>query len=172
MSKTADVLMQEAVNTYQERNRVYGSSYHKHGEVMAALFPKGITLTTAHEFNLFGIYNMIVSKLCRLSQSREHQDSIHDIGVYSFMYEELLDLRAEMMDKVNQMADLLIPFDINPGFEDVVPTVLDPEEMKVRAAAGQITLRPFQARQHGYNPIDDVHTLKAQIEVLRSERGA
>src|SRR3954468_1205500 len=86
----ADELMDQAVGTYRERNAVYGSSYHKHGHVMAALYPEGLKLVTPHDFNLMGCLNMIISKLCRLSQTPEHRDSIHDIGVYAFMYEELV----------------------------------------------------------------------------------
>lgn len=88
----ADELMEVAARTYKERNKVYGDSYKRHGSIMKALYPEGVTLETEQDFNRFGVMNMIVSKLCRYSNNFEtggHQDSIHDLGVYSFMLEEL-----------------------------------------------------------------------------------
>ena len=83
--------MEEAVGTFRERNKIYGDNYHQHGKVMMALFPNGVNLSTEKEWNRFGIINMIVSKLTRYSQNwpESHEDSIHDMGVYSFMLQSL-----------------------------------------------------------------------------------
>jgi hypothetical protein len=87
----ADVLMQSGASTYRARNKVYGDSYHRHGQVMKALYPQGVELKTIEDFNRFGIVNMLVSKITRYANdpSLGHIDSIHDMGVYSFMLEEL-----------------------------------------------------------------------------------
>lgn len=145
----ADQLLEEAMTTYRERNKVYGSSYHKHGEVMAALYPKGLTLVTPHDFNLMGVLNMVVSKLCRLSQTPGHRDSIHDIGVYSFMYEELLAKRESQLAALTTMADTLIPFSCSEGMN--LPPVMSIEELKVHMAAGTVkagAARPLMSQSN------------------------
>lgn len=81
--------MQEAAATYQARRSVYGPSEAKFGAVMAALFPDGLHLDTEAEFVRFGIFTQMLSKLCRYTHdfSTPHVDSVHDLGVYSFMLE-------------------------------------------------------------------------------------
>lgn len=83
----------EALETFKERNKAYGDNYLTHGYVMKALFPDGVDLKTEKEYNRFGIVNMMVAKLTRYCQGwpTAHQDSIHDLGVYSFMLESLDD---------------------------------------------------------------------------------
>lgn len=83
--------LKQAAKTYQERNKVYGDSYKTQGDVLDALFPEGMNIT--HEdYNRIFMVNMIVSKLIRYCENFNdggHQDSIHDLGVYAFMLEEL-----------------------------------------------------------------------------------
>ncbi len=83
--------MRDALNTFEQRAKVYGDSCTRHGEVMKALFPNGIKLETQDDFNRFGILNMQISKIIRYTRSWKdrHIDSSHDLGVYSFMQEEL-----------------------------------------------------------------------------------
>ena len=83
--------IEDALETFKERNKIYGDNYHRHGKVMMALFPKGVTLETEKEWNRFGIVNMIVAKLTRYSENwpGSHEDSVHDMGVYSFMLQSL-----------------------------------------------------------------------------------
>jgi hypothetical protein len=92
MAKPIDNL-QKAIKTFSERNKTYGDNYIQHGKVMKALFPNGVDLRTEKEYNRFGVVNMMVAKLTRYSQGwpSAHQDSIHDLGVYSFMLESLDD---------------------------------------------------------------------------------
>lgn len=90
--KNAGDLMQEAMETYQKRNTLYGNSYHTFGEVMKALFPQGIEPQSVEDWNRLGVLNMIVSKLIRYTANFHdggHADSARDLGVYSFMLEEL-----------------------------------------------------------------------------------
>ena len=85
--------MKKALKTFEERNKLYGKNYITHGLVMKSLFPNGVDLKTEKEYNRFGIVNMMVAKLTRYCQGwpKSHQDSIHDLGVYSFMLESLDD---------------------------------------------------------------------------------
>jgi hypothetical protein len=84
--------MEQAIETFKERNKTYGDNYLQHGKVMQALFPNGVDLKTLKEHNRFGIINMIVAKLTRYCQGAQpHKDSIHDLGVYAFMLESIDD---------------------------------------------------------------------------------
>jgi len=89
-------IMEKAIATHESRNATYNNSFEEHGRIMVALFPDGITLSSVDDFNRFGVLNMIVSKLYRYCSNFElgHQDSIHDLGVYSFML-EYLDSKTE-----------------------------------------------------------------------------
>lgn len=80
-----------ALSTYAQRNRQYGNSYHKFGRVMMELFPNGVCLKTVEDFNRYGVLFMMMSKITRYSSDphKGHLDSVHDLGVYSFMLEEL-----------------------------------------------------------------------------------
>lgn len=91
-SLTAADLMTIGAQTYRERNAAYGDNYKQHGFIMDALFPKGINLVTVQDHNRFGIITMLAAKLCRYCNNFEkggHKDSIHDLGVYAFMLQEL-----------------------------------------------------------------------------------
>jgi hypothetical protein len=84
----ADIL-EQAAKTYRERNTMYGSNYLNVGEVMKAFFPDGIELKTPMDHTRFHIFCWIVGKLTRYANlwKKGHQDSIHDIVVYSAMLE-------------------------------------------------------------------------------------
>ena len=87
----ANDCMAQALKTYEQRKGQYGDSYLRHGKVMQAIFPAGIKLESREDFNRFGVLNMIVSKLVRYTVNWKdpHIDSIHDMGVYCFIDEEL-----------------------------------------------------------------------------------
>lgn len=94
MSKTFDKIIKEAKKTHKERAKIYRNTSTKFGDVMVAFFPDGITLATKDEWAEFGIFFQIVSKITRNSEvlikdKTSHKDSIHDIGVYAFMLEEM-----------------------------------------------------------------------------------
>lgn len=88
----ADQIMEQAIQTYRDRLAIYGNNAKdRHGEVMASFFPNGYTLGTADDFARFSIFNMIIAKLVRYTNDFDtpHQDSIHDVGVYAFVLEEM-----------------------------------------------------------------------------------
>lgn len=81
-------LLAEMANTYRERNAVYGDNWRRVGDVMMALYPNGVKLSTAEEFNRWHLFELIVVKLTRFVNSQlTHADSIHDIAVYAAMIE-------------------------------------------------------------------------------------
>lgn len=84
--------MEKALNTFKERNAIYGDSYLAHGSIMQSLFPDGVTLKTQSDFNRYSLINTIVAKMMRYVncfESGGHTDSAHDMIVYSAMLEEL-----------------------------------------------------------------------------------
>jgi hypothetical protein len=91
LTRVGKVLMR-ALDTHEARIKTYGNGGHiQYGAVMTVLFPKGLRLRTADEFARFHVFNMIVGKLCRYGRNYAtggHADSIHDLGVYSFILED------------------------------------------------------------------------------------
>lgn len=98
--KKAPDHLESGAETYRERNKTYGDSYHKFGKVMHALFPDGLKIgepnfpnSSIIDWNRLGVLTQIISKLCRYSNDFDnpHRDSIHDIMVYASMLMELED---------------------------------------------------------------------------------
>jgi hypothetical protein len=90
--KNAGDLLQDAADLFHERAKQYGPSYFTHGPVVAALFPEGLTLRSAEDFNRFAILNLMVTKLVRYCNNWSeggHQDSVADLAVYTKMLEEV-----------------------------------------------------------------------------------
>ena len=84
--------MRQALKTFEERNKVYKDTHTMHGNVLKAMFPKGIFLHDAVEHSRYVTFNQIVGKLCRYATNFTdggHQDSIHDVGVYAFILEAI-----------------------------------------------------------------------------------
>ncbi len=76
---------------YRERNAIYKNDYLEFGDVMAALFPEGITLKTGEEFNRFCLFVSMMIKMRRYSKnvlSGGHIDSLDDVAVFSQMLQE------------------------------------------------------------------------------------
>lgn len=85
-------ILERAIETFKARSAVYGKGHYDHGRVMAALFPSGLTLRSPGDFTRFATLNMMVAKLCRYTNNWDkggHADSVHDLGVYSFLMEEI-----------------------------------------------------------------------------------
>lgn len=85
-------ILERAKATYKERAAIYGKGHYDHGKVMAALFPEGLKLESPEDFTRFATLNMMVAKMCRYTRNFAnggHRDSIHDLGVYAFLMEEV-----------------------------------------------------------------------------------
>lgn len=88
VSNAVPDLLIAMADTYRERNAVYGDNWRNVGNVMMALYPDGIKLSTAEQFNMWHLFELIVVKLTRFANSKlSHADSIHDIAVYAAMLE-------------------------------------------------------------------------------------
>jgi hypothetical protein len=100
MTKTVPEILREGADTYEERNKLYGDNYKRHGAVMRALFPNGVNLHFADAHNRFGLLTQIVAKLTRYCENYNnggHQDSLHDLTVYAAMLAEVDAQSAEFL---------------------------------------------------------------------------
>ncbi|WLW40884.1 hypothetical protein GNAINCEL_00102 [Serratia phage KKP 3709] len=75
--KTAADVLAEMADTFRERNAVYKDNAAKVGEVMAVLFPDGVTLRTAADHKFYHLFELLIVKLTRFTNSGlKHEDSI------------------------------------------------------------------------------------------------
>jgi hypothetical protein len=85
-------ILEEAAETFRQRNQVYGNAFERFGDTMMSLFPAGIHIATREEWNRIGVYFHLVGKVVRYAANFEaggHQDSAHDAIAYSAMLEYL-----------------------------------------------------------------------------------
>jgi NADH dehydrogenase/NADH:ubiquinone oxidoreductase subunit G len=93
---SADTVLAEMSKTFKERNAVYKDNYKKVGQVMSVLFPDGVQLNTAADFDKWHLFELMIVKLTRfVNADLNHKDSIHDIAVYSAMIEAILENENE-----------------------------------------------------------------------------
>lgn len=84
--------LEKKAQLFEERNALYGNNYVRFGDFMKALFPNGVVLKTEQDFNRFGIFVQIVSKITRYAErfaNGGHGDSLDDNAVYSMMLKHL-----------------------------------------------------------------------------------
>lgn len=77
---------------HESRNAEYGDAYKKHGAVMLALFPEGVSLLSEADQARFNAFSNIVGKINRYAGTFArggHVDSLDDISVYAQMLQEL-----------------------------------------------------------------------------------
>jgi hypothetical protein len=90
--KTVPDMLRDAAKLYEVRNAFYGDNYKRFGPIMDMLFPNGIELKSSDDFNRFGIFVQVVSKVTRYAEMFTrggHPDSLDDNAVYSMMLQEL-----------------------------------------------------------------------------------
>jgi hypothetical protein len=83
----ADIL-RSAADLFEERNEVYADNYKNVGPMMAAMFPEGLQVQSAHDWNRLHILLLKIVKLTRYAQNWEtggHEDSTRDDIVYGGM---------------------------------------------------------------------------------------
>ena len=59
-NKRADALINDALNTFIEKRKIYGDSYIKHAKVMAEMFPEGVNLKTETDMARWSVLNLIM----------------------------------------------------------------------------------------------------------------
>lgn len=77
---------------YEQRNALYGDNYKRFGSIMTVLFPEGLTLQSADDWNRIGIFVQKMAKVTRYAanfRNGGHVDSLDDLSVYAQMLQEL-----------------------------------------------------------------------------------
>lgn len=88
---TVPDILRSMADTFEERNKVYGDNYKMVGPIMTILFPHGVQLRTADDFNKWHLLELTIVKLTRFAASgMTHVDSIHDAAIYCAMVEAQL----------------------------------------------------------------------------------
>lgn len=89
--QTADKVMEQMLATFRERGKVYKANYLMIGEVLAVMFPEGITLKTAEDHNKWHLFLLTMIKATRLANTGlNHEDSGLDMAVYASMFAGML----------------------------------------------------------------------------------
>lgn len=106
MAKSVPDMLRDNAGIYEQRNQLYGDNYKRFGKIMAILFPNGIDLQNADDFNRFGIFVQVVSKITRYAENFSrggHDDSLDDNAVYSMMLKELdIAFKLKEVEKVRR----------------------------------------------------------------------
>lgn len=90
--ETVPGILREAAATYEQRNPLYGDAYKHYGSAMMAFFPQGLYINEPEDWNRFGLFSMMVSKMTRIANNLTtggHRDSSLDLSVYAAMMTEL-----------------------------------------------------------------------------------
>jgi hypothetical protein len=90
--ETVPGILREAASTYEQRNPLYGDAYKHYGSAMMAFFPQGLFINEPEDWNRFGLFSMMVSKMTRIANNITvggHRDSSLDLSVYAAMMTEL-----------------------------------------------------------------------------------
>jgi hypothetical protein len=83
-----DQRLTDLADLFHVRNQQYGDSYLGIGPVMAAIFPAGLKLSSADDWNRFFCFFMCIGKLHRYAMKFDtggQQDSLDDTAVYAQM---------------------------------------------------------------------------------------
>jgi hypothetical protein len=90
--KTAAQCLKDALATYEARNAVYSNNYQLVGKVMVGLFPEGLTVKTAHDWERLHIFLLQVVKQSRYARNWDnggHGESMDDLTVYAAILNEI-----------------------------------------------------------------------------------
>jgi hypothetical protein len=85
---TPDRRLANLGDLFRDRNAMYGDSYLQFGPVIKAMFPDGLVLRSAEDWNRFALFFMCVVKLHRYAMKFHdggQRDSLDDIAVYAQM---------------------------------------------------------------------------------------
>lgn len=89
-------ILEEMAATFRDRNAVYGDNWRMVGQLMAVMFPEGVRLQAAEDYDVWHLFELMIVKLSRFAISKTtHIDSIHDLAVYAAMIEAILKQRKE-----------------------------------------------------------------------------
>lgn len=89
-------ILEEMARTFRERNKQYGDNWRMVGQLMVVMFPQGVQLHSAADYDLWHLFELLIVKLSRFAIGKlQHKDSIHDLAVYAAMIEGILKQREK-----------------------------------------------------------------------------
>lgn len=92
MNRRPDVIMEEMLATFRERNKLYGDNYLKMGKVLQTMFPDGVFLKTEKDFAKWHLFEWMIGKITRLAATNlTHEDSALDTAVYAAMLRSVME---------------------------------------------------------------------------------
>lgn len=103
--KRAPDYLEEGAKIFRMRGEVYGDNYLNFGKLLIQLFPNGLTLKTAEDFDLFCAFLNVQMKLTRYASAlmtgqNGHIDSAIDASVYAAMLTEITErVQVAMTEK-------------------------------------------------------------------------
>jgi hypothetical protein len=88
-------MMEKWTDTYRRKNENYGNSWLLTGQILALVFPEGVTLDTPRKFIVIGMVTRMLDKILRYARleltaeqdkvGEKSSESALDLGVYGFM---------------------------------------------------------------------------------------
>jgi hypothetical protein len=92
--------LEDAIEIFKTRNARYKDSFSRWGPVFQALFPDGIEIHSADDWNRITCLGHLIDKLIRYTTffDEPHADSILDLGNYAFILRGL-DAEIEHRDE-------------------------------------------------------------------------
>jgi hypothetical protein len=88
MKPTVKSRLEDLADIHAERQAIYGDNYMYIGEIMMGMFPRGMHIKTAEEFNRLHLFFHLVGKLSRYARQMPdggHDDSLDDTAVYAMI---------------------------------------------------------------------------------------
>lgn len=87
-------------DTLESRAADYGYNAGMVAQMMAVMFPNGVTLTTPEDFEFWHLFELQIVKLTRFVNSgMKHKDSLHDGAIYAAFCERLIDVHNIKINK-------------------------------------------------------------------------
>jgi hypothetical protein len=95
VSAAVTKMMERWTDTYKRKNQNYGNSWQLTGQILALVFPEGVTLDTPRKFIVIGMVTRMLDKILRYARleltaetdkvGEKSSESAFDLGVYGFM---------------------------------------------------------------------------------------
>jgi len=102
MKPTVPQRLVDLAKIFEDRQAIYGDNYMHIGEIMMGMFPSGLELKTADEFNRLHLFFHLVGKLTRYARAMPgggHDDSLDDEAVYAMLLRQFDFLTVGSRDK-------------------------------------------------------------------------
>lgn len=90
--------LNDCSETYHAKHKIYGNNFLIIGKAMEAIFPEGLTIKTADDWNRIHLFLLNMVKVTRYANNYNtggHEDSLRD----SIVYQSMLQFVDEMIQE-------------------------------------------------------------------------